>query len=135
MNTCNYSDYSNYVTTVIVVSCKFPVSFMQTHTHACNPSSATSPMQSRVCATPREPRTGPLRAASAVSAACRVVPPCRARVWSSQTDSQRLVTGCEGRKGAFGPLMHIQRVSTSRLRASLRVSTSEGQGSGKVRLS
>jgi len=47
----------------------------------------------------------------AVSEACRVAPPCRARMWSSQTDSQRLTARREGgEKVLFGPLMHIQRV-------------------------
>ena len=39
--------------------------------------------------------------ASAVRAARGVGPPSRARVWSAQTDSQRLVTGREGPKGPF----------------------------------
>ena len=98
-------------------SCKLPVSFMEYHTHACNPSSATSPMQSSVCATPLEPepalcsqacvlRRSSLRLQAsacrvAVSAACRVVPPCRARVWSYQTDSQRPAAGRDWQKGTF----------------------------------
>ena len=55
----------------------------------------------RVCATPRrEPRVASA-CLVAVRSARGVVPPCRARVWSVLTDSQRPTSGRKGQKGAF----------------------------------
>ena len=78
-----------------------------THACFCNASGAARLMQSRVCAicvthVARAPCAEALYARrAAVSAACGVAPPCRARVASTRTDSQRLAARRCGPKGAF----------------------------------
>ena len=91
-NACNHKSFDKFRWSFVIQasSCKFPASSMEYHTHACNASSATSSMQSRVCA-----------CRVAVSAAWGVAPPCRARVASTRTDSQRLAARRCGPKGAF----------------------------------
>ena len=80
--------------------CKFACKFHGV-SHAClqreqrdKPYAVT-----RVCRA--EPLLQPCACRVAVRSARGIVLPCRARVWSAQTDSQRLAAGREGRKGAF----------------------------------
>ena len=107
-------------------SCKFPASSMEYHTHDCNASSATSPMQSRVCAVPLEPLVPACARRVAVSAVRGVIPPCRARVRSTRTDSQRLAARCGVPKGAFRGT-YAPSVDVS-CHAKSRVAVSSGRG-------
>ena len=110
---------------------QIPVNFLQVSCkhHACLQSEQRDKAYAvmHVCyAAPSLAYSPLLRAALAVRAACGVAPPCRVRVRSTRTDSQRLAARRGGPKGAFrGTCARSVDVSCH---AKSRVAVSSGRG-------